>query len=152
MRAWTMDMFLYMLLCTNGAKVLLDGDSLIQRRHTKSITDDRAKLMTEAWQRIPTQRDGALKILAKLTEIPLAQPLNELRQQLLGLPAYIQEAAQRAFNEQPGSTAYHVFQAMTRIGVAAQGDSGLQDSLQGLGGAYAVRMLHRGATQAVAVS
>jgi len=139
--SWSMETFLYLLLCTNGMKLDIGGESLLHRRHVGITSEEVGRLTAEAWSRVPDQRNLAVNGIARLTGIPVERPMEELQRYLRYQPRYVQEAAATAYDEQPGHTAYHVLQALSRVGAAARDVPELQDTLESLSGDYVLRML-----------
>lgn len=134
----TGDGYLLRIICTNGLIDFIEGERWLYRQHRRIGDENLDPLIDDMFERLPEQRERIIKDSALLRSKAVDDPEADIRSFLRsrGQPQVIQEAAVRAYQEEPNPTYFGVLQAITRLAMAIRRKPDRQYDIERLAGQY----------------
>jgi hypothetical protein len=137
--SFTADAYIMRLVCTNGLMYLIDGERVMKRRHVGVTNDKLDEIIEEMFAAMPRLKTQIIARNRELRAKKLSDPEETIRSFLLRhqQPKVVQEAAIKAYSEEPEPTAFGVLQSLTRLGAALREAPDRQHDIELLAGQYA---------------
>lgn len=134
----TGDGYFLRVICTNGMIVGVEGARWLHRRHRFIDNENLDKLLDDMVKQLPKSRDEIIANNRKLHAIKLDEPETVIRSFLARKqqPKVVQEAAVKAYEQEPTATAYGALQAISRLGMSIRRNAERNYDIELLAGAY----------------
>lgn len=143
--SFTGDGYAVRLVCINGMLVAVDGERIVSRVHRGLDMETLDELINDMFRSIPRIRETVVNSNKKLRKINIDDPEEEIRN-FLGRkkqPNFIQDAAVKAYFEEPQDNAFGILQAITRLGMAIRDVPDRQFEIEGLANEYQKHVLKK---------